>query len=739
MKRVLKNPETIEGTVDSITYTNEDNGFIVMVIDFDGDPLTVTGELGNIGEGEQVKLYGEFSVHMKYGPQFYAVSCERKLPVGESAMLKYLSSGAVKGVGKKTAKLIVDNFGEKAFEILEHHPEELAKINGITKKKANDIVEEFKCIYGIRELSLFLAEYDISPAMSASVWKLWGHFAKDMIIDNPFILCAEGIGLSFKNADKIAYALGKEQDNIDRICAGAEYVLSSAGFSNGHTTLPAEMFYYECQRLLGVDTDTIKKAMQKSEEKKEIIINSETERISLYKYYEAEKYIAENLKRATETKSEIDFNALIEVEEACKGIKYAKLQKEAIGSALTTGITILTGGPGTGKTTTLNAIISLYKQRGSKVMIAAPTGKAAKRISELTGYAAKTIHRLLEVSYDAGNQISFVHDETNKLDCEVLVVDEMSMVDSELFMSLLCALKDDCRLILVGDSDQLPSVGAGNVLHDIIASKKLQVITLNEIFRQARESGIITNAHKIVHGEYPDLKASDFFFLQRLDAESCIETVLELLMKRLPDAYGFSPLGDIQVLSPVRKGALGIENINKRIQEKINPDGHERTSINSGLYTFRVNDKVMQTTNNYDIMWKLGTESGTGIFNGEIGIIRSISKIENCVVIDFDGKLTEYTIDMLRDLELAYAITVHKSQGSEFNAVILPLLGGYDRLYCRNLLYTAVTRAKKLLVIIGSKNVVCKMVDNNIQTNRFTLLEDFLLEETFTKPNRFFA
>jgi exodeoxyribonuclease V alpha subunit len=731
MKRVLKNPETIEGTVDSITYQNEENGFIVMVIDFGGDPLTVTGELGNVGEGEQVKLYGEFSIHMKYGHQFYALSCERKLPVGESAMLKYLSSGAIKGVGKKTAKLIVDNFGDKAFDILENHPEELAKINGISKKKANDITEEFRRIYGIRELSLFLAEYDISPAMSATVWKLWGHFAKDMIVDNPFILCSSDIGLSFKNADKIASVLGKNTDDLNRISAGAEYLLETAGFSGGHTSMPSELFYSECKRLLGVETESIEKAIRFSEEKRNIVMSKDRDnidRISLYKYYRAEKNIASYLKKATNSVREFDFNALIEVEEAGKGIKYAELQKKAIGSALTTGITVLTGGPGTGKTTTLNAIISLYKQRGSKVMIAAPTGKATKRISEITGFAAKTIHRLLEVSYDVSNKLSFVHDESNKLDCDVLVIDEMSMVDSELFTALLSALKDDCRLVLVGDSDQLPSVGAGNILHDIISSGKVRVVTLNEIFRQARESGIVTNAHKIVHGEYPELKASDFFFMQRLDADSCIETVLELLMTRLPTSYGLSPIGDIQVLSPVRKGPVGIENMNKRIQELINPESPMTTSIRSGIYTFRINDKVMQTVNNYDIVWAQGTESGTGIFNGEIGIIRSVSKEDDSVVIDFDGKLTEYTLDMLSDLELAYAITVHKSQGSEFNAVILPLLGGYDRLYCRNLLYTAVTRAKKLLVIVGSRNVVCKMVDNNLQTERYTLLEDFLLE-----------
>jgi exodeoxyribonuclease V alpha subunit len=576
---------------------------------------------------------------------------------------------------------------------------------------------------------MFLAGFDISPGTAAAVWKIWGQFAREMISENPYILCSEDIGLSFKKVDQIAEKLEIPHDDKSRLTAGAEYVLNYVGFDGGHTAFPLEFFNREFMRTLDVTEKEAELAVTVGVEKKSLFVTETDSRkfVSLYKYYDAESYIANRLKTAARSHNDFNCDKLIEIEEAGKGIKYAEKQKEAISYALTSGLTILTGGPGTGKTTTLNAIISLYKGQGKTVQITAPTGKAAKRISELTGYPAKTIHRLLEVNFDAAGKAVFSHNENRLLECDVCVIDEMSMVDSELFCSLLRALKKDCRLVLVGDSDQLPSVGAGNVLHDITKSGMLPVVALNEVFRQAKESGIVTNAHKIVNGDYPELKAADFFFMQRLDSESALKLVIELVCDRLPRAYGFSPLDEIQVLSPARKGELGVESLNKHLQDVINPKESGVTS--GGVYKFRVNDKVMQTANNYDIVWTQGSESGTGIFNGEIGIIRSIVKEDDSVVIDFDGKLADYTIDMLREVELAYAITVHKSQGSEFDAVVLPLLGGYEKLYCRNLLYTAVTRAKKLLVIVGSRNAVCKMVDNNLQTMRFTLLEGFLKDD----------
>jgi exodeoxyribonuclease V alpha subunit len=728
MKRNLSKPETIEGIVDSITFHNEENGFTVMVIDFHGDPLTVTGEIGSITEGELVKLFGEFSVHPRYGEQFYAVSAERSLPTGVTAIVKYLGSGAVKGVGKRTAKLITDAFGEDTFDILENYPERLAEIKGISKKKADEITESFRKLYGIRELSLFLTEFDTAPSVSAAAWKMWGHFAKDMITENPFLLCTEGIDLSFKKADMIADRLHIAQNNTHRVSAGIRYILRTNAFDGGHTCMPKLWLYDSAVRLLGVSEETVAEGIASCIAEKEIS-ETEGEYYSLYGYTAAERYIAGRIARMAKAHTDFDYTEMIKVEEAGKGIVYAEKQKEAIGCALTSGLTVLTGGPGTGKTTTLNAIIALYKQRGMNVFIAAPTGKAAKRISELTGFAAKTIHRLLEVAYDSGDKLQFVHDEQNKLECDVCVVDEMSMVDSLLFEALLRALKHDCRLVLVGDSDQLPSVGAGNVLGDIIRSGVVHVVALNEIFRQAQNSGIITNAHKIVRGEYPDLQAADFFFMQRLSAEAAADTVTELITERLPKAYGFSPLDDIQVLCPSRKGGTGVEALNIRLQSVLNPEIPGAPFVKGGIYSFRAGDKVMQIKNNYDIVWKQGDDNGTGIFNGEIGVIKAVKREDDTVLIDFDGKTAEYSLDMMKELELSYAATIHKSQGSEFGAVILPLLGGYDRLYCRNLLYTAVTRAKKLLVLVGSRNVVCKMVDNNLQTMRYTMLEGFLKHE----------
>ena len=432
--------------------------------------------------------------------------------------------------------------------------------------------------------------------------------------------------------------------------------------------------------------------------------------------------------------TKINYDEVIDIAEAENGIEYADKQREAINTALSKGFMVLTGGPGTGKTTTLNAIISLFEQQGLKSLICAPTGRAAKRVSDLTGYDAKTIHRLLGVK--AGGEIAgFEHNEENLLDCDVVIVDEMSMVDSLLFEALLRALPIDCKLIMVGDSDQLPSVGAGNVLHDIIESHTVPVISLTEIFRQALESAIITNAHRIVGGEMPVLDNSkDFFFLQRLDFDEAAALTVDLCENRLPKAYGLDPIGGIQVLSPTRKGPLGTVELNKRLQAALNPPSRQKTEIKTFLYTFRVGDKVMQTKNDYEIDWKKGDERGAGIFNGDIGVITRLNRLLGEIEIDFDGRVAVYNTGMLENLELAYAATVHKSQGSEFDAVILPILGGYDKLYFRNLLYTAVTRAKKLLVIVGSKKRLEFMVKNNRRMNRYTCLRQMLCEEAYGAP-----
>jgi exodeoxyribonuclease V alpha subunit len=738
-----KDCEIIEGIVEDIRYQDTDSGYTVMEIDFHGDMLSVVGNVGNVAVGETVRLYGSFVEHPKYGAQFSALSCERGLPGGKAAMKKYLQSGAIKSIGTKTALLIIEAFGEETFDVLEHNPERLAEIKGISEKKAALIAEEFAQLYGVRELSLYLAEFDIPPVKAAAAWKLWSTLAREYIEDNPYVLCHEEIGVSFKKADEIAFRKGVAPNDKNRLITGVHYVLRSTAFENGHTCFPANDFYDDAARFLGVEPDDIKATVKTGIESKIFAITDidNFERISLFDYEKAESYIAKRLKALAAKKTEFDYTALIDIEEAGNGIHYAELQREAIGYALTSGVTVLTGGPGTGKTTTLNAIISLLKQRGLDVQIAAPTGKAAKRISELTGFAAKTVHRLLEVTFDKEGRLTFVHDENDKLDCNVCIVDEMSMVDATLFESLLRALKDDCRLVLVGDSDQLPSVGAGNILHDIIKSGSIPVVVLSEIFRQAGGSDIVVNAHRIVQGEYPVIsnsKDTDFFFMNRASIDQTAETVTELVTERLPKAYGFSPKDDIQVLCPSRKGGVGVEALNKRLQDILNPDPHGAALDLTGspiketgsAYKFRVNDKVMQIKNNYNIVWTQDETPGTGIFNGEIGIIVSMEKQDDMIVIDFDGKLAEYSYDMMNQFELAYATTVHKSQGSEFDAVIIPILGGYDRLFVRNLLYTAVTRAKKLLIIVGSWNEVCKMVDNNLQTRRFTLLEDFLRRDT---------
>ena len=486
------------------------------------------------------------------------------------------------------------------------------------------------------------------------------------------------------------------------------------------------------EKLLGTDESHFNEALDEELDDDNMAVYEKNGRkfIYLYDYYRAEQYITERLTlmRGCFIDNEQDYTQLIDIEEQTKKITYAAQQREAISLALSRGFLVLTGGPGTGKTTTLKAIISLYEQRGMKVMIAAPTGRAAKRISDLTGYQAKTIHRLLEVGYDSTGQLKFKHDRNNPVSCDVMIIDEMSMVDSILFEALLRAMKLSCRLIMVGDSDQLPSVGAGNLLKDMIDCGRLTVVQLTEIFRQAQQSAIITNAHKIVSGENPvlDIKDSDFFFMQRLDSSEAERLVSDLYKERLPKAYGYSPFDDIQVLCPSRKGALGVVELNKSLQAVINPPDKKLAEVKGMQYVFRDNDKVMQTKNNYDIIWKRDGESGTGIFNGDIGTIVKVRKNDNIVVIDFEGRIAEYGFELLEQLELAYAITVHKSQGSEFNAVIIPLLGGFDKLYYRNLLYTAVTRAKKLLIIVGSKNAVEKMVANNRRTLRYSCLKDMM-------------
>ena len=725
---------TIKGTVDSVTYRNEDNGFGVIVLDYAGEPLNVVGELGNVEEGEDLELTGMFVKHPKFGDQFRAEVCVRSLPVEASAIQRYLAGGVVKGIGPVLAKRIVARFGDKTLEIMENDPDRLTEVEGITKSKADSFSDEFIKVIGFRNLLMYFTECRIPALYGIRAWKKYAEIALELINRNPYILCSASIELPFLKAEEIAREKGVPEDSSFRLTAGIKYILEENADA-GHTALPQDKLLDLAARLLRVEPSVVYDAVRQeiSEENLFVYLKKNRPFIMLRDYYIAEQYIARRLAimNSLSYDTRINYDEVIDIAEQENGIEYADKQREAINTALSKGFMVLTGGPGTGKTTTLNAIISLFEQQGMKPLICAPTGRAAKRVSDLTGYEAKTIHRLLGVR--AGGEIAgFEHNEENLLDCDVVIIDEMSMVDTLLFEALLRALPIDCKLIMVGDSDQLPSVGAGNVLHDIIESQTVPVISLTEIFRQALESAIVTNAHKIVGGEMPVLDNSkDFFFLQRLDFDEAAKLTVDLCENRLPKAYGFDSITDIQVLSPTRKGPLGTVELNKMLQAALNPPSRQKTEIKTFLYTFRVGDKVMQTKNDYEIDWKKDGERGTGIFNGDIGVILRLNRLLGEIEIDFDGRVAVYNTEMLDNLELAYAATVHKSQGSEFDAVILPVLGGYDKLYFRNLLYTAVTRAKKLLVIVGSKNRLEFMVKNNRRMNRYTCLRQMLCEEAY--------
>lgn len=730
----------LEGVVESVMFTNPNNGYVVLDLDVKGDYVTVVGELGNIEEGEELIVTGEYVKHAKFGMQFKAHFCQRKMPATTNAILKYLSSGVLKGVGKTLAKRMVDEFGDKTLEVIENEPELLVKVKGITANKVEEISMEFKRIFGIRALMIFLSQYNIPPSAAVSAWRKWGQYAVEIIKENPYMLCGNGIELEFDKAEAMAVKIGYPMNNEGRIKAGIIHILVNNTFS-GHTCLPYDRLKSTALKLLEIEECLFDECIENECKEDNLVIYEKENRKFVYlaDYYTAEQYITGRLAVMSSClkDTKVDYTKLIDIEEKTKVITYAEQQRKAISLALSQGFMILTGGPGTGKTTTLKAIISLYEQRGMKVMIAAPTGKAAKRISDLTGYDAKTIHRMLEVAFDNSGKTRFKHNDSNPISCDVMIIDEMSMVDTLLFEALLRALKLSCRLIMVGDSDQLPSVGAGNILKDMVDCGRLPLVKLTEIFRQAQESCIITNAHKIVNGEQPDLSKTDndFFFMQRLDYEAASDTVVDLVVNRLPNAYKLSPTEDIQVLCPSRKGGLGVVEMNKILQLAINPPCREKKELKGILYNFRVDDKVMQVKNNYDIIWTKGIEKGTGIFNGDIGIILKVEKSESKVLIDFDGRIAEYSYEMLDQLELAYAISVHKSQGSEFNAVILPLLGGFEKLYYRNLLYTAVTRAKKMLIIVGSMRVVESMVNNNRRTLRYSCLKDMLEKELDNAEN----
>ncbi len=726
--------EVLSGTVDEVVYKNAENGYIVLTMDVDGAPETVVGSLGDIVEGESLRLHGSYVSNAKYGRQFKAVTCERTLPTTPSEIRKYLGSGIIKGMGPALAKKIVDNFGEQSLAIIESDPIRLSELNGITPDKALYISGEFRRLCGMKSIVEFLQKYEISPVVAALVWKNYEEDSVSLVRENPYLLCESGIDVDFGIADKIAADMGLDFWSMNRIKAGTSYVLRQNSYA-GHTCLPRESLCERVCSVLGVREDVFDDALCKGLDEG-IFSALETDRrvyIYLSEYFRAENYISEKIAIMLRLSAplEKDFSEEIAGVEWTEGITYEDLQKAAINAALGNNLFILTGGPGTGKTTTLNAVIQICKSKGKKLCLAAPTGRAAKRMSDLTGQPAKTIHRLLEVDFAKENTTKFKHNELNPLNADVVIIDEMSMVDTLLFEALLRAVKPESKLIMVGDSNQLPSVGAGNVLRDLIATRLIPTVELKEIFRQAAQSLIVTNAHKIVRGEVPELneRKKDFFFMPCATDEETAQLVVNLVTARLPKSYGYNPFDDIQILSPTKLGAAGTRELNRALQLALNPPARNKKEVKFFDIAFRMGDKVMQIKNDYDVLWKKSSgETGMGIYNGDIGIIKDVDTRSGMLTIDFDGRVANYASEMLNKLEHAYAVTIHKSQGSEYRAVVMPLTAVSDNLLYRNLLYTGITRAKENIILVGSREVVAKMVANDRKTRRYSCM-NWLLNE----------
>ncbi len=727
--------ETISGYVSDVVFRNSTNAFTVLEINVNGELHTAVGEVSDIAAGEEIELEGVWASHPTFGRQFKFTACRRSMPDTTAKLFRYLSSGAVKGIGPKTAAKIIRLFGDESFDVLERDPDRLAAIPGISKKKAAEISSEFNLRNALRRIMLELESYGVTPSESAAIYKTLGVNAVAIIRENPYILCDAVNGFSFERVEKLVSDLGVEPNPDHRDQAGILYIFTHNLYANGHTCIPRKKMYAPCEDLLGIDqarTDLMITALLAVNKLVSCEIDGR-EMLFLPNIYEAEKNIAVLLKRVVRHVSATADVTPSDIEriERQEGIEYAEKQRVAIRIAAEKGLLILTGGPGTGKTTAVRGIISILERKNIRVALCAPTGMAAKRMSEVTDREAKTIHRLLEVEWSEDDKPVFRRNAGNQLACGALIVDEVSMVDVELMASLLDALPLGCRVILVGDADQLPSVGPGNVLGDLIASGEMPVVCLTEIFRQAQKSLIVTNAHRVIHGEHPVLNRtdSDFFFMPRETSEAVSDTLVSLVSKRLPDAYGFSPILDIQVLCPSKRGECGTQSLNRRLQAVLNPPARTKNELRTaGGRVFREGDRVMQVKNNYDIPWKKGEETGDGVFNGDIGLIRRINYLTSLMEIDFDGRIAEYPNENLSELELAYAITVHKSQGSEYPVAVLPLIDSPRPLMYRNLLYTAVTRAKKILVVIGRQDAVYAMTDNNKTHLRYSALKAFLRE-----------
>ena len=727
---------TVEGSVDAVIFQNEENGYTVLLLRVDGEdePITVVGCIPCAAAGEGMTVTGVWVNHPVHGPQLSAESVERRLPQEEEDIVSYLSSGILKGIGPATAQRLVERFGTDTLRVLEEEPERLKTIKGITAKKAVELSEAFRALTGLRQVMEFLARYDLPVYLAMAVQRTYGDNALQMLRDDPYILSRAQFGVDFAVADAIAISMGFGGDDPCRLRAAIEYELAhNAG--NGHVFLPREKLLAATAQLVDVDTDTVETALDKLIDSFAVVEKpiANVRGCYLPRMYQAETFVAQRLLSMLRTPVEQlrQVDKTIDAIEKEQGVSYAPLQRQAVRMAAEGGVLLLTGGPGTGKTTSLRGIVALYRRMGLDVALLAPTGRAAKRLGEVTDCDAQTIHRALGMSYnEMTGQVAFKKNGSDPLEAHAVIVDEMSMVDLELMQALLEALRPGCRLVLVGDPDQLPSVGAGNVLGDLLRSTVVPTVSLTQVFRQAEQSAIIRNAHAVNLGQPPQLDSNqgDFFFLCRRSPDRLVQTVVELCRDRLPKNMNV-PADQIQVLSPTRKGACGTAALNRALQAALNPPAAGKRQKQWGDVTFRVGDRVMQTKNNYDVLWEKddGT-AGSGIFNGDVGVIQDIDSSGELIVLRFDDRTATYTADLLSQLDMAYAITVHKSQGSEYPAVILVSAPAAPSLMVRGVLYTAITRARRMLIMVGDDTVPAKMAANDRQQRRYSGLRRRLKE-----------
>ena len=740
--------ESVTGYIDHIIFRNEDNGYTVLVLkgtEGDDEELTCVGTFPVISQGVTIEASGNFINHHIYGKQFQITSFTEKMPEDAMAMERYLGSGAIKGIGAALAARIVRRFGADTLRIVEEEPERLAEIKGISEKKAREIAAQMEEKADMRKAMMFLQKYGISLNLGAKIYQKYGDSVYSVLQENPYRLADDISGVGFKIADEIAGRIGIHTDSDYRIKSGMMYTLLQAT-GEGHVYLPKEELFQRSSELLGVDVSYMEKHLMDLSMERKVIQKEEGETVLVYpsRFYYLELNTARMLRELNIDcpEDEAFVQRRIAQIEKETGTTLDEMQKKAVTEAAGHGLFILTGGPGTGKTTTINAIIRFFEGEGSELRLAAPTGRAAKRMTEATGYEAQTIHRLLELNgmpeeERQGQAVHFERNAENPLEADVIIIDEMSMVDIQLMHSLLLAVTAGTRLILVGDENQLSSVGPGNVLRDIIRSGEFPVVELKKIFRQASESDIVVNAHKINRGEQVTLsnKSSDFFFLKRQDADIIIRVVIALIQEKLPRYVEAKPF-DIQVLTPMRKGLLGVERLNQILQRYLNPPEPSKKEKEYGQGLFREGDKVMQIRNNYQLEWEIRgrygipVDKGVGVFNGDTGILKTINEFSETAEVEFeDGRCAEYSFKQLEELELAYAVTIHKSQGSEYPAVVIPLLSGPRMLLNRNLLYTAVTRARRCVTIVGSEETFREMIKNEKQQRRYSSLDIRLKEE----------